>query len=78
MKQDYYYLFGEEAVTAYNDGGLDETITYIKNGGIFSTYHWNTNNNTPNDLLYEYGGFYDWVELDKLEYDTLQKSITEL
>jgi hypothetical protein len=74
-KEDYYYLFGEEAVRAYNNGGLDELIVYIKNGGIFSTYHYDVLNNTPNDLLYEYNGFNDYTELDKLEYELIYKII---
>jgi hypothetical protein len=78
MKSDSYYLFGEEVVNIYNDGGLDELIEAIKTGCTFSTIHYNTDEHTPNDLLNNYDGYFAWCELDKLEYDTLQKAITEL
>lgn len=77
-KEDYYYLFGQSVVDAYNDGGLEDVIEQIRKGECFSTYHWNSIDNTPNDLLNEADGFFAFTELDKLEYDTLQKSITEL
>ena len=78
MKEDYYYLFGEDVVTPYNEGGLDDVIKAIKNGASFNTMHYNVHENSPGDLLYEYDGYYEYTELDKLEYETLLKGITEI
>ena len=78
MKENYYFLFGEGPVNAFNEGGLEDVLLEIQRGKDFATMHYNIYDHTPSDLLDEYSGFYDWVELDKLEYDTLQKSISEL
>jgi len=78
MKEDYYYLFGEDVVDAFNEGSIDDVILEIQNGKDFSTLHHNTTENSPTTLLYEYTGYSDFVEIDKLTYDQLQKAISEL
>jgi hypothetical protein len=78
MKEDYYYLFGEDVVTSYNEGGLDDVVKAIQNGAQFNMYHYSRYESTPSDLLYEYDGYWEFAEIDKLEYETLLKSINEV
>ncbi len=78
MKENYYYLFGEVVVDAYNHCNLDSVIELIKQGYEYTLFHYKVDYNTLTDLLNAYEGHSSFTELDKLEYDTLQKAIIEL
>ena len=77
-KENYYYLFGEEVVDAFNYGNIDDVIALIKEGMDYSTFRYKVDYNIPTDLLIAYDGNTSWTEIDKLTYDQLQKAISEL
>ncbi|MFA5366659.1 MAG: hypothetical protein WC333_02145 [Dehalococcoidia bacterium] len=67
-EQNIYLLFGEQAVRAYEDGGVEAAVESVKNGEG-SVYHWNSNRDNPMSLLGEADGWEDYTEITKEEYD---------
>lgn len=74
MKIDIYFLFGRPGVKHYLSGDLDlRKISEIKRmiqQGIAKVYQFNPND--PFELLNEFIGFDEYIELNKEEFDVLK------
>ena len=69
-----YFLFGEQAVRSYSDGGLKQLI---KDGNIDdSTIYAHPENGDVFNLLDAFNGCFDFIQITKKDFDiidTLQK-----
>ena len=74
MKKDIYILFGRHGVKSYLEGDLDlGRITEIRRlirWGAAKVYQFNPND--PFELLNEFIGFDEYIELNKEEFDVLK------
>ena len=73
---NYYYIFGTDAVLAYEDHDTETFIKLMKDDntmGILFKY----TNHSPNDLLNEFSGWGDYREISKADYEYLKRNIYE-
>lgn len=68
MISNYYYLFGLDAIYAYNES-LSNLITKLKeDSSAGTTYHYNEKVESPTSLLSSFSGWGDYIEISKAEY----------
>jgi hypothetical protein len=78
VEEEYYFLFGEEPCRAFAEEDIDGVKVSIRRGDAFELYKWNVKHNTPMELLSAVGGYYDWYQLMKFEYDDLWDFVKRL
>ena len=77
-----YYLFGTDVCRIYNDNAHLETdelclllaTELSKNNGDMFAY--NPDINHPSNLLLEFNGWMEFIEIEKEEYERTRKFIT--
>ena len=67
-----YFLFGTEACLTVSTFGQDDTdkLVDIISKGIFGVYIWDEHS-TPNEILYEFDGWGDYMEIEEELYTKL-------
>lgn len=70
-----YYLFGEDAVNAY-DNGIDELIEEVTQNDIaFATFEFIEGETQSADLMYEFNGWMDYSIMTEEDYNKLNDAI---
>jgi len=68
----YYYIFGQEAVKIFDQGGLNELLEYIKeNKKDFSLISFDNTKQKPQELIDLYKLYKSWTEINEEEYNVL-------
>ena len=68
----YYYLFGEQECAAYNEGGIKEVMAGIEDESLNSNLYCYDETTPISQVLSDFCGFEDYVELTEEEYMLLQ------
>jgi hypothetical protein len=69
-----YYLFGLNLISHYNLEGLDKAISALKKDpSLGTTYKFNPKTEDVNTLLNDFSGWGDFMDIDKLTYDKINK-----
>jgi len=65
-----YFLFGEEITRVLETEGIAAAVKAAKDGAIYATYYWDEYA-SPGELLSEYDGWNDWMQITKSQYEKL-------
>ena len=65
-----FFLFGSQAVDLYLDNEFPRIITKL-NESDYSTFCFDSDVNTPIELLNEFNGWGDYTEIMEFEYNIL-------
>lgn len=65
-----YFLFGENAVRAYYDDGINEVITLNGEYGLLAA----DDLTHPRDILWAYDGWNGYAEITEKEFNKLTKA----
>jgi hypothetical protein len=72
MSKVTYFLFGEQAVDAYEDGGADLVLElYEENDLSYQLFMFDEGHTSPGSLLYEYSGHTNYIIITEEEYNKL-------
>ena len=70
-----YYLFGEDAVNAY-DKGINELVEEVTEKDIaFATFVFTEGETKSADLMYEFNGWMDYAIMTEEDYNKLNDAI---
>jgi len=71
----YYYLFGTDAIYYLNSETISEFIKRLKKDGIIGQiYHYDESNDSPDDLLSDFGGWGAFERITKPLYNYIYAS----
>jgi len=78
VNSNYYYLFGLDAISAYNLSLTNDLISKLKeDSSAGTTYHYNEELESPTSLLEAFSGWGDFIVLTKPEYDYIRAKIDD-
>jgi hypothetical protein len=72
MSKITYFLFGEQAVDAYEDGGADLVLKLYEEFEMsYQLFMFIEGETSPGSLLYEYSGHTNYIIITEEEYNKL-------
>lgn len=75
---NYYYIFGIDAVLAYEELNIKEFIRKMKADSTLGIlYEYDIFNMIPNEMLSEFSGWGDYREISRADYEYLKRNIYE-
>lgn len=75
---NYYYIFGTDAVLAYEDNDTQTFIKMMKDDNTMGIlFEYDIFNMIPNEMLSEFSGWGDYREISRVDYEYLKRNIYE-